>query len=88
MLLAALVEERARASASLQLSEQRLLTLQQEEHQRIAEDLHSSTAQHLTAMALHLMSLKSMMTKSPGTAQTIEDIETFIEGSHPRAALV
>ena len=79
MLLAALVEERARASASLQLSEQRLLTLQQEEHQRIAEDLHSSTAQHLTAMALHLMSLKSMMTKSPGTAQTIEDIETSLK---------
>jgi signal transduction histidine kinase len=79
MLVAALVEERARASASLQLSEQRLLTLQQEEHQRIAEDLHSSTAQHLTAMALHLMSLKLTMTKSPGTAQTIEEIETSLK---------
>jgi signal transduction histidine kinase len=79
LLLAALVEERARASASLRLSEQRLLTLQQEEHQRIAEVLHSSTAQHLTAMALHLMSLKSMATQSPGTAQTIEDIETSLK---------
>jgi signal transduction histidine kinase len=58
VLLAALAEERTLAAAALTLTEQRLLTLQQEGQHRIAQELHDSTSQHLTAMALYLMILR------------------------------
>jgi signal transduction histidine kinase len=51
LLLAAVVQERTQAETSLRLSEQRLVTLQQEGHQRIAQELHDSTMQHLTGMS-------------------------------------
>jgi PAS domain S-box-containing protein len=41
-----------------ELSE-RLMTLQEEERQRIAQELHDSTVQHLVAANLNLMSLRS-----------------------------
>jgi two-component system NarL family sensor kinase len=37
---------------------ERLLHMQEEERQRIAVELHDSTAQHLTAMSLNLMALR------------------------------
>jgi signal transduction histidine kinase len=59
ILLAALVEEQTQIGDTLRLSEQRLMALQQEGQQRIAQELHDSTSQHLTAMALNLMALRS-----------------------------
>jgi signal transduction histidine kinase len=58
VLLAALVEDRTQLAGALRLSEQRLLALQREGQERIAQALHDSTSQHLTAMALNLMTLK------------------------------
>jgi signal transduction histidine kinase len=77
VLLAALVEERKLVAASLQLSEQRLLTLHQEWQQRIAQELHDSTSQHLTAMALGLTMLKTRA--GAEVAGTIEDIRVSLK---------
>src|SRR5262249_32217149 len=70
LLLAALVEDQAQAENFLRQSKQRLLTLQREEHQRIAEELHDSTVQHLTAMGIYLTDLRA--TADGNTAQTID----------------
>lgn len=59
VLLAALVEEQIQTGNTLRASEQRLLNLQQDGQQRIAQELHDSTSQHLTAMALNLTALRS-----------------------------
>lgn len=59
VLLAALVEEQIQTANTLALSEQRLLNLQQEGQQRISQELHDSTSQHLTAIALNLTALRS-----------------------------
>jgi two-component system NarL family sensor kinase len=52
-----------------QLSEQ-LLALQEEERQRIARELHDSTAQHLVATNLGLMRLTGEIRHSPAAALT------------------
>jgi signal transduction histidine kinase len=77
MLLAALVEERAQDKALLNLSEHRLATLQEEEHQRLAEELHASTVQHLTAINLNLAPLRA--TTTPDNAQIIDDMEACLQ---------
>ncbi|WP_457090686.1 histidine kinase [Microvirga sp. P5_D2] len=55
------VTERRAATAALDELARRLLSLQEEERQRIAEELHDSTAQHLVAVGLHLMRLKQFV---------------------------
>jgi signal transduction histidine kinase len=55
------VTERRAATAALDELAGRLLSLQDEERQRIAEELHDSTAQHLVAVGLHLMRLKQFV---------------------------
>jgi two-component system, NarL family, sensor kinase len=65
-----ITERRASAAAVDELSG-RLLHLQEEERQRIAEELHDSTAQHLVAVGLHLMRLKQYV--SPGAGQELLD---------------
>jgi signal transduction histidine kinase len=77
ILLAAIVEERAQAAASLRLSEQRLLALQQEGQQRIAQELHDSTSQHLTAMSLNLMALRNRV--GAEAIETIDDIRASLK---------
>jgi|KBSSwiStaDraftv2_1062776.scaffolds.fasta_scaffold02337_21 signal transduction histidine kinase len=72
VLLAALVEEQTHTADTLRLSEQRLLALQQ----RIAHELHDSTSQHLTAMALNLMALR--IRASPDTTGIIDDIRSSL----------
>jgi two-component system, NarL family, sensor kinase len=65
------VTERRAAEAALDDLSGRLLSLQDEERQRIAEELHDSTAQHLVAADLHLMRLKQYV--SPGEGQKVLD---------------
>ena len=53
-----ITERKALEQETKELSE-RLVNLQEEERQRIAQELHDSTAQHLVAANLNLISLKS-----------------------------
>ena len=55
------VTERHAAKTALDELAGRVLSLQDEERQRIAEELHDSTAQHLAALVLHLMRLKQFV---------------------------
>ena len=55
------VTERHAAKTALDELAGRVLSLQDEERQRIAEELHDSTAQHLAAVVLHLMRLKQFV---------------------------
>jgi signal transduction histidine kinase len=56
----------------------RLLDLQEEERQRIAVDLHDSTAQQLTAIGLGLMSLRGRSAKDAETQQLFDDVEHLV----------
>ncbi len=56
--VADITERKALEQEAEELSE-RLITLQEEERQRIAQELHDSTVQHLVAANLNLMSLRS-----------------------------
>ena len=73
-LIGLLIQIRLRKLTELALrhSEQRLMTIQEEEHQRIADELHDSTVQHLTAMELNLINIRS-------AARTGGDINAIIE---------
>ena len=65
------VTEHRAAMAALDELAGRLLSLQDEERQRIAEELHDSTTQHLVAVGLHLMRLKQYV--SPGEGHKVLD---------------
>ena len=56
--VADITERKTLEQEAEELSE-RLVNLQEEERQRIAQELHDSTAQHLVAANLNLMSLRS-----------------------------
>jgi len=55
------VTEVARAQAALRETSERLLTIQDEERQRIAVELHDSTSQHLVALGLGVTRLRRML---------------------------
>ena len=61
-----------------ELSE-RLLALQEEERQRIAQELHDSTAQHLVAASLNIMSLKAKTASNGSDRKLVDDIESSLE---------
>jgi signal transduction histidine kinase len=61
-----------------QLSE-RLLALQEEERQRIAAELHDSTAQHLVAIGLNLMSLRARCAADGEKLGLLDEIESSLE---------
>ena len=61
-----------------ELSE-RLVTLQEEERQRIAQELHDSTAQHLVAANLNLMSLRSKAGSGSDEAELWDEVEASME---------
>ena len=61
-----------------ELSE-RLLTLQEDERQRIAAELHDSTAQHLAAIGLNAMNLKARSASDADTQKLWEDVEVSLE---------
>ncbi len=56
---------------------ERLLHMREEERQRIAVDLHDSTAQHLTAMSLNLMTLRGQYesNRNGGAGEIFGDLE-------------
>jgi PAS domain S-box-containing protein len=57
----------------------RLSSLREEERQRIAQELHDSTAQHLVAATLNLMTLKARTVAYPGVHKLLENVETSLE---------
>ena len=61
-----------------QLTEQ-LLALQEEERQRIARELHDSTAQHLVATNLRLMHLAKHVSQSPIALQACREMADLLE---------
>ena len=87
------VTERHAATAALDELARRFLNLQNEERQRIAEELHDSTAQHIVAVGLHLMRLKQYVSLGEGqkvldeAADTVEEaareLRTFTYLLHP-----
>ena len=80
-LIALLIQIRRRKLTELALrqSEQRLMTIQEEEDQRIADELHDSTVQHLTAMDLNLMNLKSAARTGGDINPIVEDIGASLQ---------
>jgi len=56
------VTERKRLEREAQALSDRLINLQEKERQRIAQELHDSTSQHLVAANLNLMSLRQTVT--------------------------
>jgi signal transduction histidine kinase len=89
------VTQRKRAEAALRDSEERLKTLQEEERQRIAQELHDSTSQHLVAASLNLMRLRSKAgTESDvrlwdevedSMQEALKELRTFSYLMHPAA---
>jgi two-component system, NarL family, sensor kinase len=57
----------------------RLSALREEERQRIAQELHDSTAQHLVAATLNLMTLKAKSVAYPGVHKLLESVEASLE---------
>ena len=60
-----------------ELSE-RLVNLQEEERQRIAQELHDSTAQHLVAASLNLAALRSKAGTKVNEAKHWDEVETSL----------
>lgn len=57
---------------------ERLLTLQEEERQKIAQELHDSTAQHLVAASLNLMNLRSRASRGSEELELWDEVEGSI----------
>jgi PAS domain S-box-containing protein len=58
---------------------ERLINLQEEERQRISQELHDSTAQHLVAASLQLMTIRATAEQGGETTRMWEDIKTSIQ---------
>jgi PAS domain S-box-containing protein len=57
----------------------RLISLQEEERQRIAIELHDSTAQYLVAASLSMVRLRSLTGTVAGASQLCEEIDDLID---------
>jgi PAS domain S-box-containing protein len=57
----------------------RLSTIQDEERQQIAEELHDSTTQHLVAVGLNMVSLQDRVAADAETRKLFTDIESSLE---------
>jgi PAS domain S-box-containing protein len=76
--MADITERKTLEQEAEELSE-RLVNLQEEERQRIAQELHDSTAQHLVAANLNLMSLRAKAGKDREEIELWEEVETSME---------
>jgi signal transduction histidine kinase len=72
-------QRRRRAERALKRSEERALTLQEEERQRIAQDLHDSTSQHLAAIGLNLMALKADKISDADKTRALADMKGSLQ---------
>jgi PAS domain S-box-containing protein len=88
-----ITERKALEQEAKELSE-RLVNLQEEERQRIAQDLHDSTAQHLVAANLNLMNLRAKVSLGSdevscwneveaSMAEALKELRTFCYLMHP-----
>ena len=87
------ITEAMAAKAAVNQLSGRLLELQEEERQRIAEELHDSTAQHLVAIGLNLMRLQKFVKLSDGKKllgeiegslqEATKEVRTFTYLLHP-----
>jgi PAS domain S-box-containing protein len=88
-----ITERKALEQEAKELSE-RLINLQEEERQRIAQELHDSTAQHLVAANLNLMSLRAKVPLGSdevklwneveaSMAEALKELRTFSYLMHP-----
>jgi PAS domain S-box-containing protein len=93
--VADITERKMLEQEAKELSE-RLVSLQEEERQRIAQELHDSTAQHLVAASLNILSLRPTAGLSDGEAkrwdeteaclqEAMKEIRTFSSLMHPPA---
>lgn len=57
----------------------RLLAIQEEERQRIAEELHDSTVQHLVAIGLNVMTLRDRIGAEAEPLPLLQDIERSLD---------
>jgi two-component system, NarL family, sensor kinase len=67
------------AHATIKDLSRRLLSAQDEERQRIALDLHDSTAQQLVAIGLHMMALRRTLPQDADAQHTLDQMERAIE---------
>ncbi|MBZ6074708.1 PAS domain-containing protein [Microvirga puerhi] len=82
------------AKAAVNMMSEKLLTLQEEERQRIAAELHDSTAQHLVAVGLNLMKVERLLPRNDARPildeidrsldQALKELRVFTYLLHPR----
>jgi PAS domain S-box-containing protein len=73
-----ITERKVFEKSAAELSE-RLINVQEEERQRIAQELHDSTTQHLVAANLNLMTLRPKVGLTPDEIRRWDDTETFLQ---------
>jgi signal transduction histidine kinase len=67
------------AQKETELLFRRLMTIQDEERQRIAQELHDSTAQHIAAACLNLIALRGTGDGKPASSRIFQDTEDCLE---------
>jgi PAS domain S-box-containing protein len=70
---------RRKTERELQELSARVLRLQDEEHRRIARELHDSTGQTLAAIKMSVASLEGLVTGVPGAGQLVEDLNALTD---------
>ena len=73
-----ITEHKALEQEAKELSE-RLITLQEDERQRIAHELHDSTAQHLVAANLNLMTIRSNAGFGRHCTKLLDEVEASMQ---------
>jgi signal transduction histidine kinase len=76
------ITDRKMAETEARQLAQRLLSVQDEERQVIARELHDSTAQHLVAAGLNMMALKARAASDGKICGLCEQIEGSLEKAH------
>jgi len=71
----------ASADAAVEQLAERLLQVQEDEHQRIARELHDSTTQHLVGAMLGVAHLERMRPIGDGTRPILNDVKTSVESA-------